>query len=44
MLGSFSPTTSVGRHPQEHRGDENQAKALAQKKLSQLVQGFCFHA
>lgn len=27
MLGSFSPATSVGKHPQEHQGDENQAKA-----------------
>jgi len=33
MLGSFRPTSSVGKHSQGHRGEENQAKALAQESF-----------
>lgn len=33
MLDSFRPTSSVGKHSQGHRGEENQAKALAQESF-----------
>lgn len=33
MLGSCSPTSSVGKHPQEHKWEENQAKTVMQRSF-----------